>query len=1253
MKKRIFRILAVVLLVCFGMTAIMACNPEKEPGPDTTDYTVTYVGGEGATGEAPAAETHKAGENFKLKANPFTKKGFAFTKWNDGTNNYSAGATYKMPAKNVVFTAQWEETEMVTVTYSLGEYTTGTAPTANTVEKGGEVTLADAPAWEGYDFLGWRVGTDLKNAGDKITVTANITVTAEWEKHTPPMDGTWTASEVDGALFGADGKISLEVAVKKEGLGVYAVLRITGGDTVHTQGILFDGATEGWASQNITLKIAEDGSKLTVGGLGQSQDKTVDLTGRTDFTGDEYTLEGAYNTTADEKTVYVDFSYGAIDRGEGLLEDAEFVSVGKYVITFVETTGGEDVYLTGLYVFEAEGESVVSYSQGSKLTFTATTARAKKISFTSLKLEEDEGKVYLIGSGTYEGYTTSDMLALMEGHDDDDVQIETESGGKTGSGFNLSFYCKDHRDYEADWKNVENTAKGGLFTSKLDITNLNIEQYGILGNNSGYGDLMLPAETNEKAVLGDKFFTIIGSAGSKAILVVGDSTTDWTGVSATPTSITMALNDGGDKVLLTVSGTYSGTTADHMKVLLSQKYNTFDIIYFWGSDNGTQAGKDIAITTTDDTWSIQLDITDLKEDLYENVDGKGNLVAEGTVVQNATPGDGINGRENTSPGTDTEFRVASVVDTTVKLGEKVYTLVASGLYGHNTIYVGTGVTLTYSLGDWEEGTAPAKFEAAKSSHIVLAEAPKRDGYLFKGWKTGVNDKGDVIQQPGERVELKSDTTVTAQWKKWPQPRTDYVGKWTGKVDGTAVGAAAGECDVEIDVLATDEGATLVVRATASEKVLVSSALYIPAHDRAYALGNITLELVDGTLSLANFVDGKTISLTSKTTFNKEDEITVTGVYTAAEGAIYLDVDYGAIDMGEGYLDDADYVNIDRFLVPLVEVEGALQGMLVLEKEGDALIAYGPEGMKLEFAEGTKRAQVFGADKDRPCTTWTFDLKKETVDEEGTEKVYLVVSGTYEGYTPSDLKKLLEDNVIATCSVSIYPNHEPWKPIFPNPQEGQNLIERTHVVGEGKFTAKLDITEVPYDTYGIASQNNGYGDLGWGANTQKEVTLGETRYIVGANGVNAQLSIGKAVDVVANSVTLGLDNDETPTKVLLTIKGTYVNITKAEVEEIFKSATIISFWGSKGQQATCTSTVEDDGTWTIVVDITNLEDDNDMAIIAGYNGPHKLNDRGGTEFHFDWVKDASVTFNNKVYSLKKAQAGWPGHNCVSVKPVAAE
>lgn len=70
-------------------------------------YAITFKGGPGAIGTAPTMGSKAYGESFTLPANTFTKAGYAFAGWNDGTNTYAAGSSYIMPAHAVTFTAQW------------------------------------------------------------------------------------------------------------------------------------------------------------------------------------------------------------------------------------------------------------------------------------------------------------------------------------------------------------------------------------------------------------------------------------------------------------------------------------------------------------------------------------------------------------------------------------------------------------------------------------------------------------------------------------------------------------------------------------------------------------------------------------------------------------------------------------------------------------------------------------------------------------------------------------------------------------------------------------------------------------------------------------------------------------------------------------------------------------------------------------------------------------------------------------------
>lgn len=73
----------------------------------TATKTVTYVGGDDATGTAPTQAATKPGASFVLAANAFTKTGYKFVGWTDGANIYQAGDTYYMPNGNVTLTARW------------------------------------------------------------------------------------------------------------------------------------------------------------------------------------------------------------------------------------------------------------------------------------------------------------------------------------------------------------------------------------------------------------------------------------------------------------------------------------------------------------------------------------------------------------------------------------------------------------------------------------------------------------------------------------------------------------------------------------------------------------------------------------------------------------------------------------------------------------------------------------------------------------------------------------------------------------------------------------------------------------------------------------------------------------------------------------------------------------------------------------------------------------------------------------------
>ena len=93
-----------------GSTSYIKTLTITRPAP-VTKYTVTYALN-GGTGTAPMQEDVAVGGTFTVAAMPSdvtppTDK--EFDKWNDGTADYAAGATYTMGTSNVTLTAKWKD----------------------------------------------------------------------------------------------------------------------------------------------------------------------------------------------------------------------------------------------------------------------------------------------------------------------------------------------------------------------------------------------------------------------------------------------------------------------------------------------------------------------------------------------------------------------------------------------------------------------------------------------------------------------------------------------------------------------------------------------------------------------------------------------------------------------------------------------------------------------------------------------------------------------------------------------------------------------------------------------------------------------------------------------------------------------------------------------------------------------------------------------------------------------------------------
>ena len=152
-------------------------------------------GGKGGS----VSQTVQKGTNVTLEAP--TKEGHLFKGWKDEKgNSYLAGEDGKVKItvnEDMKLTAVWEA-RTFTVTYVLLDGKTRT----ETAAYGQNVTLGEEPR-TGYTFVGWKDGEKVYHAGETITVTGDMTLTAEWKKLPSAENLPKTGDESPVLLWGA------------------------------------------------------------------------------------------------------------------------------------------------------------------------------------------------------------------------------------------------------------------------------------------------------------------------------------------------------------------------------------------------------------------------------------------------------------------------------------------------------------------------------------------------------------------------------------------------------------------------------------------------------------------------------------------------------------------------------------------------------------------------------------------------------------------------------------------------------------------------------------------------------------------------------------------------------------------------------------------------------------------------------------------------------------------------------------------
>ncbi|EHQ88486.1 InlB B-repeat-containing protein [Desulfosporosinus youngiae] len=944
-----------------GTTYTMPANDVTFTAQWTADapntYTVTFVGGTGATGTAPTQAATGANGTFALPANTFTKTGYTFAGWNDGTTTYDAGATYTMPANDVTFTAQWtaDAPNTYTVTFIGGTGATGTAPTQVATGANGTFALPANPfAKTGYTFAGWSDGSTTYNAGTTYTMPAeNVTFTAQWTANAPD---TYTITFIGGA--GATGVAPIQAATGAN--GTFALPA----NTFEKAGYTFAGWSDGTTTYDVGATYTMPANDITftaqwtadapntytvtfiggAGAIGVAPTKTVTTAASivvlptNPFTKAGYTFAGWNDgtTTYDAGATYTMPANDVTFTAQWTADAPD-----TYTVTFIGGAGATGVApiqaATGAYgtfslpanTFAKTGYTFAGWSDGTTtydadttytmpandVTFTAQwTANVPNTHTVSGTITDTDGTpvsgatVTLTdtndSSKTYTGTTDADGNYSIPGVPDGDYTVTVTKGSETLGNGSIAVEGDDVTDESADITvtppTISTHTVSGTITdtdgtpvsgATVTLTDTNDSSKTYTGTTDADGNYSIPSVPD-----GDYTVTVTKGSetlGNGSIAVEGDDVTDESAdITVTPPTIsthtvsgTITDTDGtpvsGATVTLTdtndSSKTYTGTTdADGNYSIPSVPDGDYTVTVTKGSE--TLGNGSIAVEGDD--------VTDESADITVTPPTISTHTVSGTIKDtNNSPVSGAtvtltdaNDSSKTYTGTtdaDGNYSISGVPDGT-------YTITVTK--GSETLGSGSG-NVTVNDGDVTGGSGnitvnpptitTAQTPVFSASNVRGIEAVTINAALTPLTVTaGVTDSGALTYQwyQSTKNSTTGGTPISGQTSSSYTPPTDIVGTTYYFVVVTNTATVGGEAKTSTN--------------TSSIKTVIVLAAPAPTYDvsaSGSSLSNITLNNTSAT-QYQNY----TTTLSAASGYTLPSSITITmGGMTLVPGVDYI------------------------------------------------------------------------------------------------------------------------------------------------------------------------------------------------------------------------------------------------------------------------------------------------------------------------------------------------------------------------------
>ncbi len=738
MKKQFKFLLPLLVIVIVSVFCLTACD---------TTVKVTFEGGAGATGTAPAAMEKNQGETITLPDNTFVKDGFEFVGWSDGTATYKEGATYTLAGGGtaVVFTAVWQEIlepEEYDFAYAAGEHGTGNAPSSVKKQAGDKITLAAADTFtaaEGYDFAGWSDGTTVHQAGAEFTMpAANVTLTATWSKISYTLNyasgehGTGAAPAEISKNFGD--KIILGAADTFTASTGYTFAGWSDGTTVYQAGAEFT-----MPAANITLTAQWEKADFTVNyAAGQHGTGAAPAEISKNF-GDKITLVAADTFTASTGYTFAGWSDGTTVYQAGAEYTMPAANViftaqwqktaiqGKWAqggniltVTSAEISDGYDTYLFGLYN-DMPGCVTISGATGQFMSFDFNTV-------LTLALEDGILKVT-----PYQTTATADY---------------TDNGGVTASSdfsaFHGVYKVGDNKalvvnEGQALFYDAMKTTFSARVTNTFDtLFTVDGDLYGV-AQDGDYNWVMLK-------------FNAAENAGGVTVYPYGEdiSETAFSSVEEKDgiVKFTASFRKNGSSVNY-IQFVFKGETAVAENADVGNNYYRFDNKWVV---SGTETEFVFTSPVTED-----ITVSAVYTRLYSVSYAKGNNQAQGTVpsAEYFAEGEKTTVKENAFTLENHTFQGWSD-GTNVYQPSAEYTVPAANVT-LTAVWKVNAYTVVFQAGNqYADGTNPETVVlSAQNNTLTLPDNPySNEYYVFKGWTDGT-----TTYQPGETLTVTEEGAV--------------------------------------------------------------------------------------------------------------------------------------------------------------------------------------------------------------------------------------------------------------------------------------------------------------------------------------------------------------------------------------------------------------------------------------------------------------------------------------------------------------